>query len=100
MSGADHLEREALGLASELTVKAGGRGRPLMARVRDNGRVLVRCYLAVSPLVRERGTVPPAAEWFVDNFHVVESALRLIRSDLSRGFYARLPKVASGSFGG
>ena len=100
MSAADHLEGEALGLASELTVTAGRRGQPLMPRVLDNGRVLVRCYLALSPRVRQRGTVPPAAEWLVDNFHVVESALRLVRSDLSRGFYRRLPKVASGSFAG
>src|SRR5262245_43748850 len=98
MSEALHLEREALGLASQLTVKAGWRGRPLMPKVRDNGRVLVRCYLALSGVVRDRGPVPPAAEWLVDNFHVVESALRLVRSDLSRAFYRHLPKLAAGPF--
>src|SRR5262245_55367900 len=97
---AEYLEREALGLASELTVAAGGRPRPLMRRVQDNGRVLLRCYLALARVVQERGPVPAAAEWLVDNFMVVESALRLVRSDLPRGFYRQLPKVATGSFAG
>jgi cyclic beta-1,2-glucan synthetase len=97
---AEHLEHEAVRLASELTVTAGGRARPLMPRVRNNGRVLLRCYLALARVVREGGPVPAAAEWLVDNFLVVESALRLVRSDLPRGFYRQLPKLASGSFGG
>src|SRR5262245_18833473 len=96
----EHLEREALRLASELTVAAGGRARPVMPRVRDNGRVLLRCYLALARVVHERGPVPPAAEWLVDNFMVVESALRLVRNDLPRGFYRQLPRVAVGSFEG
>ena len=94
------MEGEALGLASQLTLKSGRRGRPLMPRVRDNGRALVRSYRALAPVVRERATVPPAAQWLVDNFHVVESALRLVRSDLSRAFYRDLPKLAAGPFAG
>src|SRR5438093_1574807 len=39
---------------------------------------------------------PPAAEWLVDNFHVVEDQLREIRDDLPAGFYRELPKLAEG----
>src|SRR5512144_1828187 len=95
-----HLEREALGLASQLPLDRGRRGRHLMPRVRDNGRALVRAYLALAPVVRAPGTEPPASQWLVDNFHVVESALRLVRSDLSRAFYRGLPKLATGPFAG
>src|SRR5262245_58506830 len=71
-----------------------------MPRFRDNRRVLVRCYSTLVPVVRERGSVPPAAEWLVDNFHVVENALGLVSSDLPRRFYRKLPKLASGRFEG
>src|SRR5262245_41041907 len=97
---AEDLEREALRLASELTATARGPGRPLRPRIRENGRVLLRSYHTLARVIRDRGTVPPAAVWLVDNFHVVESALRLVRSDLPRGFYRQLPKLASESFAG
>ena len=96
----EHLEREALRLASELITKATGPGRALMPRVRDNGRALLRRYRTLARLTRDHSAVPPAAEWLVDNFHVVESALQLIQSDLPRGFYRQLPKLATGTFAG
>ncbi|NTU80148.1 MAG: cellobiose phosphorylase, partial [Chloroflexales bacterium] len=38
--------------------------------------------------------LPYAAEWLLDNFYVVEQALRLIREDLPYGYYRQLPKLA------
>jgi len=96
----ERLDREAERLASEPTAKEAGRGRDLTSRIRDNRRVLLRCYRTLARAIRDQGTVPAAAEWFVDNFHVVDSALQLVRSDLPRGFYRQLPKLASGAFAG
>jgi len=42
----------------------------------------------------------PAAEWLVDNFHVVDEQLREIRDDLPPGFYRELPKLAEGPLAG
>src|SRR4029434_5784900 len=47
----------------------------------------------------ERDT-PPAAEWLIDNYHVVERQIRDIRSDLPPGYYRQLPKLAEGPFAG
>src|SRR5262249_26495408 len=100
MSG-EPLGREALRLASELTVtRRGGCAGPLMPRVGDNGAVLLRGYSPLAQVVRDGGSAPPAAEWLVDNFHVVESAFLLVRSDLPRGFYRQLPRLVSGRFDG
>src|SRR5260370_1160671 len=49
---------------------------------------------AIGRPIREERTITPAAEWFVDNFHVVEDQLREIRDDLPAGFYRELPKLA------
>lgn len=42
----------------------------------------------------------PAAEWLLDNYHVVEEQIREIRDDLPPGYYRQLPKLASGPFAG
>ncbi|HYB44113.1 MAG TPA: hypothetical protein VEL75_20210, partial [Candidatus Methylomirabilis sp.] len=94
------LELEAERLASEPVSKLPRPGRPLAPRIRENGRVLLRCYRALTREVRERGPIPAAAQWLVDNFHVVDSALLLVRSDLPRGFYRELPKLIDGPFAG
>ena len=42
----------------------------------------------------------PAAEWLVDNYHLVERQIHDIRSDLPPGYYRQLPKLADGPFKG
>ena len=42
----------------------------------------------------------PAAEWLVDNFHVVDEQIRQIHDDLPRGYYRQLPKLATGPLEG
>ncbi|PYM78724.1 MAG: glycosyl transferase, partial [Candidatus Rokuibacteriota bacterium] len=68
----------------------------MLERVHDNGRVLRAAYRAIGRSIREERTITPAAEWLVDNFHVVEEQLREIRDDLPAGFYRELPKLADG----
>ncbi|RYF38802.1 MAG: glycosyl transferase, partial [Comamonadaceae bacterium] len=45
-------------------------------------------------------SVVPAAEWLLDNYHLVEEQIREIRDDLPPGFYRQLPKLATGPFAG
>src|SRR4029077_13538878 len=46
--------------------------------------------------IREERAITAAAEWLVDNFHIVDDQLRQIREDLPRGFYRELPMLAPG----
>ena len=57
-------------------------GRRLATRLRDNGRVLLDAYRTIAAAIREERAITPAAEWLVDNFHVVEEQIREIRDDL------------------
>jgi cyclic beta-1,2-glucan glucanotransferase len=97
---AERLEQYAESTAPQPTLRLGTVGRSLAPRVRDNGRVLLRCYRNLAEVIREESATTPAAEWFVDNFHIVEAALRGIREDLPRGFYRQLPKLADGPLQG
>ncbi len=90
---------ETLAVAQRVT-DSPGRGRPIASRVSENGRVLLEAYRNIAGAIREERAITPAAEWLVDNFHVVEEQIREIRDDLPRGFYRQLPKLAEGPLEG
>src|SRR5512132_280050 len=98
---AERLEQHAESLAAAQRVTTTPRkGRPLLPRVLDNGRVLLESYRTVAKAIREERAVEPAAEWLVDNFHIVDEQLREIRDDLPPGYYRELPKLAEGHLQG
>jgi cyclic beta-1,2-glucan synthetase len=90
---------ESLAAAQRVTTRPT-RGRPVATRLRDNGRVLLGAYRAIGAAIREERAITPAAEWLVDNFHVVEDQIREIRDDLPRGYYRQLPKLSEGHLEG
>src|SRR5271169_1653451 len=97
----ERLEQHAESLAAaQLVVTAPEEGRPLIPRVLENGRVLLEYYRATARAIQHEQAITPAAEWFVDNFYIVEEQLREIRDDLPPGFYRKLPKLASGHLEG
>jgi cyclic beta-1,2-glucan synthetase len=97
----ERLEQHAATLAAEFKVHEGRQhGRRLLPALEENGRMLVAAYRSLADAIREERTISPAAEWLVDNFHIVEEQLREIRQDLPKGYYYELPKLASGPLEG
>src|SRR5437867_11193352 len=95
--GVERLEQHAESLAAAQPVMSElEKGRRLLPRVQDNGRVLREGYREIAKAIREERAITPAAEWLVDNFHIVDEQLREIRDDLPKGFYRELPKLAEG----
>ncbi|TKB72695.1 MAG: hypothetical protein E8D45_10475 [Nitrospira sp.] len=95
--GVERLEQHAESLAAAQIVTGDSRrGRLLTPRVLENGRVLVESYRTIARAIREEKAITPAAEWLVDNFHIVDEQLREIIDDLPPGYYRQLPKLASG----
>ncbi len=74
--------------------------RSLALRLRDNAAVLLEAYRTVGRVVGDGRATTPAAEWLLDNYHVVEDQIREIRDDLPPGYYRQLPKLADGPFAG
>src|SRR5437867_2886280 len=92
----ERLEQYAQTLATEhKTVTKKGRAQ-LLPRLEDNGRKLVAAYRTLVETIRNGRAISPAAEWLVDNFHIVEEQLREIREDLPKSYYHELPKLAAG----
>lgn len=95
--GVERLEQHAASLAVAQVITDHARvGRLLAPRVLENRRVLVESYQAIARTIRDEHAITPAAEWFVDNFHIVDEQLREIIDDLPPGYYRQLPKLASG----
>lgn len=64
-------------------------------RVEENIALLRKAYDYVAQTVSSGHYVTPAAEWLLDNFHLVEDQLQQIREGVPRRYYADLPKLAS-----
>ncbi len=97
----ERLEQFAAVLAkSQPVLRSSRHGRALLRRSRQNARVLRSHFDSIAHTTSSRRSVTPAAEWFVDNYHVVERQLQLIRDDLPSGYYRQLPKLADGHLAG
>ncbi len=96
----ERLEQYAQTLASQhKTVTRKGRAQ-LLPRLEDNGRILESAYKALVEALRQGRAISPAAEWLVDNYHIIEEQLREIRQDLPQSYYHELPKLAEGELEG
>ena len=97
----ERLEQHGESLAAAQPVTDEPRaGRAIGPRVADNGRVLLDAYRLLARAIKEERSITPAAEWLVDNFHIVEEHLREIRDDLPVDYYRELPKLADGPLEG
>src|ERR1043165_2199693 len=97
----ERLEQFAATLAAEHKITTEPeRGRELLPRLEENGRQLIAAYRSLADAIRNERTISPAAEWLVDNFHIVEEQLREIREDLPRSYYYELPKLSEGELEG
>jgi cyclic beta-1,2-glucan synthetase len=93
----ERLEERAKALAARFTLDPSPgwrRARHAFPRLDDNARVLLDAYRIMAEDVHQGAFVSPAAEWLLDNFHLVATEIRDIRQNLPRSYYRELPKLA------
>jgi cyclic beta-1,2-glucan synthetase len=93
----ERLEERALALAANFTIDPSPRrrARDIFPRFDDNARVLRDAYRTLADDVRTGQFVTAAAEWLLDNFHLVTSEIRDIHQHLPGTYYRQLPTLAS-----
>ena len=97
----ERLEQHAESLAAAQPVTATPISRrSLGARLKDNEAVLLAAYREIARTARDGQPATPAAEWLLDNYHLVEEQIREVRDDLPPRYYRQLPKLAGGPFAG
>ena len=95
------LEEHARRLAALLSLSPRrDRGdRSHLRQLKDHMRALRDVYAALAEEARQEA-MSPAAEWLLDNFHIVSAAARDIHHDLPPAFFGRLPRIAADEFAG
>ena len=99
--GAYRFEEHGRSLATAQRVKPfTGRaqrtdhGPTFFPRVQENIAALRQAYDYIAVTFRRGHYVTPAAQWLLDNFHLIEAQLQQIEEGVSQRYYADLPKLA------
>ena len=97
----ERLEDHARSLAvAQIVSSRAPKGQLLSRRLAANRAALLGAYRSAVKAINDGRPITPAAEWLVDNYHLVEKQIHEIYSDLPPGYYRQLPKLAAGPFAG
>ena len=101
MFGLERLRQHARSLAEAQVVTASPpRVSSIIDRLQSNTKALRSAYQDTCMAVAQGKAVTPAAQWLIDNYHLVEEQMRQTSADLPPGFYRQLPKLANGTLAG
>ena len=95
--GAQRFEEHGRSLAAAQAVLPAGSnpsGPTFFPRVQENIAAIRLAYDYIALTSRSGHYVTPAAEWLLDNFHLVEAQLQQIQDGVPHRYYADLPKLA------
>ncbi len=93
--GPDQLRQRAAEVARAAALVDYRPGRQLSAQLQRNASTLDNAHRQIAAAAANHESITGAAEWLLDNFHIVSETLREIRTDLPPGYYRRLPKLTS-----
>lgn len=96
----ERLEQHAESLAAAQRVSQDAVVKQHTPRLYANAQVLIAAYRVIVGATRAHRPITPAAEWLLDNFHIVNEQIRKIEDDLPPGFYRMLPKLIDGPLAG
>ncbi|MDM0114277.1 glucoamylase family protein [Variovorax sp. J22R133] len=100
--GAQRFAEHGRSLArAQLVQERPTRGEPaFFPRVEENLESLRRAFDYIALTSRSGRYVAPAAEWLLDNFHLIEAQLQQIHEGVPRNYYLRLPKLSEAPLAG
>lgn len=71
--------------------RGGWRSATFFPRLRNNIRALREAHLYIGQQASSGYDISPAAEWLLDNFHLIEAQLKEIHEGLPRSYFRTLP---------
>ena len=72
----------------------------LLPRLGENEAGLRNVYEVVTNAVKQGVRIAPAADWLLDNFHLIEEQIRTARRHLPRTYSGELPRLVNGPLAG
>jgi len=67
------------------------RAASFFPRLKSNVRVLREAYRYIGEQAKTGYDISPAAEWLLENFHLIEAQLKEIHDGMPRSYFRRLP---------
>ncbi|MEP6872903.1 MAG: glucoamylase family protein [Burkholderiales bacterium] len=92
--GRERFAQHGRSLGETHGVGASPRRAAFFPRLQDNIRVLREAHGYIGEQARSGYQMSPAAEWLLDNFHLIESQLEAIHDGLPRRYFRELPVLA------
>lgn len=101
MLAPEELEKHAVEVARNHLVGKTAKGLQwLVRRMNDNYSQISGTFNALNNDTKALFPTAPAAEWLLDNFYIIEEQVKVIRKNLSKGYYSKLPVLKSGYLSG
>ncbi|MBX9799078.1 MAG: phosphorylase, partial [Burkholderiaceae bacterium] len=97
---AERLEAHAAHLAAIQKIGTASGAASLVAAARENGKILTAAHAAIEHATAERRAITSAAEWLLDNLHVIDENVASVVEGLPRRLYRGLPKLVGGDHAG
>ncbi len=94
------MRSHAEGIAQSHEVDERPAREKLLARLRENERVIRAAYHVVFFTTAKGRQVAPAAEWLLDNFYLIEEQIRIARELLPASYSKKLPSLRTGPLRG
>src|SRR5512139_1243645 len=69
---------------------------PIPGRLKKLKELFQAAYNYFESASQTAAVVSPVSDWLLDNFYILEQALRVVEEDLPADYYARLPKTKDG----
>ena len=93
---ADQMEQHGKVLAGGHQLKPGRPKDRLLARLADNGSLLLEVHNLLTEDVKANRRITPAGEWLLDNFYLIEEQIRTAKRHLPKGYSRELPSLLNG----
>ncbi len=72
----------------------------LLDRLATNEEVLTETYNMLTATLKNNRAIPPAGEWLLDNFYLIEEQILTARNHLPKGYSRELPRLLDGPSAG
>src|SRR5438132_14392653 len=97
---ADQMKEHGKALADSHKLSSEPAANPLLTRLAQNERVLIRVHSLLTEAVSAGRRIAPAGEWLLDNFYLIEEQIHMARLHLPKGYSRGLPRLMDGESAG
>ena len=90
------LEKHARFLASRHDFESVRGSDLMLQQLVKNEEIISYCHKIIAASVQQGHRISPAAEWLLDNYHLIQEQIELTQSHLSPGYSRGLPRLTAG----